>query len=77
EESAVAHDQVVMGMNEQSGYFILPTPEGEWTPGLYRCGLFVGDEVSAYTLADEVRFRIMDPPAHLETYRQAGVDQNS
>ena len=58
----MAHDQVVMAMNEQSGYFILSAPEGGWTPGLYRCGLFVGEEVSAYTHADEVRFRI---PTHL------------
>ena len=54
-------DQVVMSMNEQSGYFVLSPSESEWTPGLYRCGLFVGDEVSAYTQADEVRFRIVEP----------------
>ena len=77
EQSAVAHDQVVMGMNEQSGYFILSAPEGGWTPGLYRCGLFVGDEVSAYTHADEVRFRILDPSGHFEAYRSPGVDQNA
>jgi len=56
---AVAQDQVVMSMNEQSGYFRLYSPAGGWPPGLYRCGLFVGDEVSAYNQADEVRFRIL------------------
>jgi len=56
----LAQDQVVMSTNEQSGYFVLSSPESEWTPGLYRCGLFVGDEVSAYTQADEVRFRIVE-----------------
>ncbi len=57
----LVHDQVVMSMNEQSGYFVLSSPESGWSPGLYRCGLFVGDEVSAYTQADEVRFRIIEP----------------
>ena len=60
-EAPLVQDQVVMSTNEQSGYFVLSPPKSEWTPGLYRCGLFVGDEVSAYTLADEVRFRIMEP----------------
>ena len=75
-KKAVAHDQVVMAMNEQSGYFILSAPEGGWTPGLYRCGLFVGEEVSAYTHADEVRFRIPDSSGHLEAYRQSGAAQS-
>jgi tetratricopeptide (TPR) repeat protein len=58
-QAALAQDRVVMSMNEQSGYFrFRASPEG-WKPGLYRCGLFVGDEVSAYNLADEVRFRIV------------------
>jgi|GEM_PF-288460 len=60
-QAPIAHDQVVMSMNEQSGYFVLSSPKTEWTPGLYRCGLFVGDTVSAYTQADEVRFRIVAP----------------
>ncbi|MGB0910510.1 MAG: tetratricopeptide repeat protein [Nitrospirales bacterium] len=60
EQTAVVEDQVIMAMNEQSGYFVLSKPQTEWTPGLYRCGLFVGEEVSAYTHADEVRFRIVD-----------------
>ena len=32
-----------------------------WTAGLYRCGLFAGEETSAYTQVDEVRFRILEP----------------
>ncbi|MCA9472894.1 MAG: tetratricopeptide repeat protein [Nitrospirales bacterium] len=61
-QKAVAQDKVVMAMNEQSGYFVLSKPEqAEWTPGLYRCGLFIGEEISAYTHADEVRFRIVEP----------------
>jgi len=60
-EAPLFQDRVVMSTNEQSGYFVLSSPESEWTPGLYRCGLFVGDTVSAYTQSDEVRFRIMEP----------------
>ena len=61
DQAALAEDRVVMSMNEQSGYFrVQASPEG-WTPGLYRCGLFVGDEASAYNLADDVRFRIVAP----------------
>jgi tetratricopeptide (TPR) repeat protein len=58
-QAALAQDRVIMTMNDQSGYFRFHvSPEG-WKPGLYRCGLYVGDEVSAYTHADEVRFRIV------------------
>jgi tetratricopeptide (TPR) repeat protein len=61
EPRAVAQDQVMMSMNDQSGYFrLLPSPSG-WTPGLYRCGLFAGERTSAYTRVDEVRFRIVEP----------------
>ncbi len=60
-EAPLIQDQVVMSTNEQSGYFVLSSPESEWTPGLYRCGLFVGDTVSAYTQSDEIRFRIIGP----------------
>ncbi len=60
-ESPLVHDQVVMSTNEQSEYFVLSSPKDQWTPGLYRCGLFVGDTVSAYTQSDEVRFRIVEP----------------
>ncbi len=65
EQIAVARDHIVMSMNEQSGYFILSPPETGWSPGLHLCGLFVGEDVSAYTHADEVRFRIIDL-AHTE-----------
>ncbi len=61
------HDRVIMSMSDQSGYFVLSRPEGGWTPGLYRCGLFVGERTSADTQADEVRFRIIEPPAAVGT----------
>jgi tetratricopeptide (TPR) repeat protein len=57
----IAQDQVLMAMSDQSGYFRLAAPERGWTPGLYRCGLFAGERTSAYTQADEVRFRIIQP----------------
>ena len=60
-QQAITQDQVVMAMNDQTGYFVLYPPETGWTPGLHRCGLFVGEEVSAYTHADEFRFRIVEP----------------
>ncbi len=56
----VVQDQVIMAMSEQSGYFLFSRPDQGWRPGLYRCGLFVGSEATAYTQADEVRFRIID-----------------
>lgn len=60
-QAALAQDRVVMSMNDQSGYFRFQvSPEG-WKPGLYRCGLFVGDEASAYNVVDDVRFRIVAP----------------
>ncbi len=62
EPRALARDEVIMAMNDQSGYFKLSRPKTGWTPGLYRCGLFAGDQKSAYTHVDEVRFRIIDPP---------------
>ncbi len=55
-------DHVVTGMGDQSGYFVLSAPKTGWAPGLHRCGLFVGSETSAYTHADEVRFRIIRIP---------------
>lgn len=54
----LTQDQVMMAMNDQSGYFKLYPPKTGWIPGLYRCGLFAGERTSAYTQADEVRFRI-------------------
>ncbi|KAF4516341.1 hypothetical protein B566_EDAN000583 [Ephemera danica] len=64
----VTHDQVMMAMNDQSGYFRLPAPTAGWTPGLYRCGLFAGEHTSAYTQADEVRFRITPAPSSPENH---------
>jgi len=58
-QAALVQDRVIMTTNEQSGYFRFQGSLEGWKPGLYRCGLFVGDEVSAYNLADEVRFRIV------------------
>jgi hypothetical protein len=55
----IAQDHVLMAMSDQSGYFRLAAPERGWMPGLYRCGLFAGERTSAYTQADEVRFRIV------------------
>jgi len=57
----IAQDRVMMAMNDQSGYFRLSAPTTGWAPGLYRCGLFAGELTSAYTQADEVRFRIVQP----------------
>lgn len=59
--TAVAQDRLIMSTNDQSGYFVLPRPATGWPAGLYRCGLFAGEETSAYTQVDEVRFRIVDP----------------
>ncbi|HEX5647532.1 MAG TPA: tetratricopeptide repeat protein [Nitrospira sp.] len=55
----IAQDHVLTSMNDQSGYFMLSRPKTGWPIGLYRCGLFAGEHASAYTLADEVRFRIV------------------
>jgi hypothetical protein len=61
EQRPVAQDQVMMSMNDQSGYFKLSPPAAGWAPGLYRCGLFAGERTSAYTHVDEVTFRIIEP----------------
>jgi hypothetical protein len=60
-QAAVAQDRLIMSTSDQSGYFVLPRPAAGWIPGLYRCGLFAGEETSAYTQVDEVRFRIIEP----------------
>jgi tetratricopeptide (TPR) repeat protein len=61
EQHAVAQDHVLTTMNDQSGYFMLTPPKTGWTTGLYHCGLFAGEQTSADTLVDEVRFRIIAP----------------
>jgi len=60
-QRVLAHDQVMMSMNDQSAYFRLSPPKTGWTAGLYRCGLFAGEQTSADTQVDEVRFRIIPP----------------
>ncbi len=55
----LARDQVIMNMGDQTGYFIIAQPESGWSPGLHRCGLYVGSEQSAYTHSDEIRFRVI------------------
>ena len=60
DQQPVAQDRVMTAMNDQSGYFMLTRPKTGWPAGLYRCGLFAGEDTSAYTLADEVRFRIVE-----------------
>lgn len=55
----LARDHVITNMGDQTGYFIIAQPESGWIPGLHRCGLYVGSEQSAYTHADEIRFRII------------------
>jgi hypothetical protein len=57
----MAQDRVMTTMNDQSGYFMLTPPKTGWAPGLYHCGLFAGEQTSADTLVDEVRFRIIEP----------------
>lgn len=59
-QNALAEDQVIMTMNDRTGYFVIYPPEAGWPSGLHWCGLFVGDQVNAYTHADEVRFRIIE-----------------
>lgn len=61
EPRAVAQDRVMTTMSDQSGYFMLSPPKTGWPPGLYHCGLYTGEQTSANTLADEVRFRIIEP----------------
>jgi hypothetical protein len=58
-QQIIAQDHVMTSMNDQSGYFMLSRPKDGWPAGLYHCGLFAGERTSAYTLADEVRFRIV------------------
>ena len=60
EQRTVAQDRVMTTMNDQSGYFMLTPPKTGWTAGLYHCGLFAGEQTSADTLVDEVRFRIIE-----------------
>lgn len=58
---AMVQDRVMTTTNDRSGYFLLTPPKTGWAPGLYRCGLFAGEQTSAYSYVDEVRFRIVEP----------------
>jgi tetratricopeptide (TPR) repeat protein len=58
---ATVQDRVMTAMNDRSGFFLLIPPKAGWIPGHYRCGLFAGEETSAYSYVDEVRFRIIEP----------------
>ncbi len=62
EARAVLQDRVVMSMSDQSGYFMLTSPKTGWMPGLYRCGFYVGERITADTHVDEVRFRVVASP---------------
>ncbi|MBH0201017.1 MAG: hypothetical protein HP496_01625 [Nitrospira sp.] len=57
-------DRVMTATNDRSGYFLLTPPKSSWTPEYYRCGLFAGEQTSAYSYVDEVRFRIVEPKQH-------------
>ena len=59
ESQVVIQDRVMTTTNDRSGYFLLTPPKTGWSPGLYRCGLFSGEQPSAYSYVDEVRFRIV------------------
>lgn len=54
-------DHIMTTTNDRSGYFLLTPPKSSWTPGYYRCGLFAGEQTSAYSYVDEVRFLIIEP----------------
>ncbi|MFO0778411.1 MAG: tetratricopeptide repeat protein [Nitrospira sp.] len=61
DSQTMVQDRVMTTTNDRSGYFLLTSPKTGWSPGLYRCGLFAGEQTSAYSYVDEVRFRIIDP----------------
>jgi hypothetical protein len=58
---ATVQDRVMTTMNDRSGYFLLAPPKVGWMSGYYRCGLFAGEQTSAYSYVDEVRYRIVEP----------------
>lgn len=62
---STVQDRVMTAMNDRSGYFLLARPKTGWALGLYRCGLFAGEQTTAYSHVDEVRFRVVD--LHRET----------
>ena len=60
DSQTMVQDRVMTTTNDRSGYFLLIPPKNNWSPGLYRCGLFAGEQTSAYSYVDEVRFRIAE-----------------
>jgi tetratricopeptide (TPR) repeat protein len=60
DQQATAQDRVMTTTNDRSGYFLLTPQKSGWTPGYYRCALFAGEQTSAYSYVDEVRFRIVE-----------------
>jgi hypothetical protein len=58
---AVVQDHRLTTANDRSGYFLLTPPKTGWAAGYYRCGLFAGEQTSAYSYVDEVRFQIVEP----------------
>ena len=68
---ATVQDRVITTTNDRSGYFLLTPPKCGWSPGYYRCGLFAGEQSSAYSYVDEVRFRIVEPPGPDDSFSPA------
>ena len=60
DRQTTVQDRVMTTMNDRSGYFLLTPQKSSWVPGFYRCGLFAGEQTSAYSYVDEVRFRIVE-----------------
>jgi len=58
---ATVQDRVMTTINDRSGYFLLTLPKTGWVSGYYCCGLFAGEQTSAYFYVDEVRLRIIEP----------------
>ncbi len=65
----VGTDTILLGLNERSGYFRLVRHQGGWSPGLYRVDLYLGPQVSTYTHAGEVRFRVVKDSRPLQIKR--------
>ena len=61
DHQTMVQDRVMTTTNDRSGYFLLTPPKTGWATGFYRCGLFAGEQTSAYSYVDEVRFRIIQP----------------
>src|SRR5581483_239743 len=53
--TVVGTDQVLLGLNERSGYFRLSRPEGGWSPGLFQGDCSLGPKVPPSTHPARVR----------------------